>query len=162
MTLWIRKSVFAFLGTLVLTGCDKTKEMFGMKREQPDEFTVLSRPPLSAPPGIGLKPPLPEGTGPLEKNPEKQAKETLFGNSASESKEISQSEKALLVESGADSALSTIRHDLAQDHAEKTDSSGPLDDLLYWQKKDQQGNVIDPHAEYKKAHGEGHPSRIVS
>ena len=42
---------------VVTTGCSQTKKSLGLERERPDEFTVLDHPPLSMPPGIGLKPP---------------------------------------------------------------------------------------------------------
>lgn len=161
MTLTRHKQLLALVGVMTLAGCEKTKEIFGMQRTQPDEFTVLSHPPLSAPPGIGLKPPLPEGASSPGAETRLQAQEALLGHGPSqgESSAASPGEKALLDQAGASDGPSTIRADLARDRADKEGTEKNLvQKALYWQKEaDQKEPVIDAKEEYKKIHGTEHP-----
>lgn len=48
------------LATLGLTACDgqNARDILGLGRNSPDEFRVVSRPPLSTPPDFQLRPPL--------------------------------------------------------------------------------------------------------
>lgn len=50
--------------TTMLTACDgqEMRETIGLTRTAPDEFVVVSRPPLSVPPDFDLKPPRPGET----------------------------------------------------------------------------------------------------
>ena len=161
MLLSTRKSLMFLLGALALSGCDKTKEMFGLKREKPDEFTILSRPPLSAPPGIGLKPPLPQGVKPANQKPEAEAKESLLGTQSEEKNEnFSAAESSLLEKTNAGEANSNIRTELAQNLDQESSSGDNLiQDVLYWQKEEKGGKVINAHDEYEKHHGDSHPSK---
>lgn len=160
MLLSARKSLMILLGALTLSGCDKTKEMFGLKREKPDEFTILSRPPLSAPPGIGLKPPLPQGMKPADQKSEAAAKEALLGTADKEQKEnLSSAESSLLDHTNADEANPHIRTELAQSLDKESSDDSLIQDVLYWQKNDNEGKVINAHDEYEKHHGDTHPSK---
>lgn len=54
----MKKQFVCILTGLLLVGCDgDVKESLGLKREAPDEFRVVSRPPLSVPPDFRLRPP---------------------------------------------------------------------------------------------------------
>lgn len=160
MLLSTRKCLMILLGALALSGCDKTKEMFGLKREKPDEFTILSRPPLSAPPGIGLTPPLSQNEKPADQKPEAEAKESLLGAENKEQKEsLSAAESSLLDRTNADEANPHIRTELDQNLDQESSDSSLVQDVLYWQKKDKAGKVIDAHDEYEKHHGDAHPSK---
>ena len=37
------------IASVLLTGCDTTKNAFGLSRSQPDEFSVADNPPLTIP-----------------------------------------------------------------------------------------------------------------
>lgn len=65
---------------LWLVACDNTtiSETIGMNREAPDEFTVVSRPPLSLPPEFTLRPPRP-GEPPRGIAADEQARGLLIG-----------------------------------------------------------------------------------
>ncbi|AHC74004.1 hypothetical protein P856_803 [Candidatus Endolissoclinum faulkneri L5] len=43
-----------------LSGCTQIREALGYTKNSPDEFQVVSRPPLSLPPNYELHPPMPE------------------------------------------------------------------------------------------------------
>ncbi|MBA4750053.1 MAG: DUF3035 domain-containing protein [Alphaproteobacteria bacterium] len=77
---FVRPFALLCLGaSIFLTGCDKTKEIMGLKRDEPDEYTIESRQPLSlkVPPSINLAPPKP-GAKPLhDKDADHEAREHL-------------------------------------------------------------------------------------
>lgn len=130
----------------LLTGCDKAKEALGLKREQPDEFTILSRPPLSAPPSIALAPPKPGAKGPHETSALKDAQDQL-GFKASESTSVSGAEKSLLskakVTEEGTSSLSDIEEDKDEDDVP----------YLFGNESESKKDLIDPVAEKKKHEG---------
>jgi len=59
----MKKQIIKFLGLLVITqaliSCapGKVQDTLGMRREVPDEFSVVANPPLSIPPSFALRPP---------------------------------------------------------------------------------------------------------
>jgi len=66
---------------LMLAACsgNDVRSSLGLEYEEPDEFVVLSRPPLSVPPEFNLRPPQP-GAEPKEANPESKARKALLGS----------------------------------------------------------------------------------
>ncbi|MBN8544101.1 MAG: DUF3035 domain-containing protein [Alphaproteobacteria bacterium] len=64
---------------LLLTACEgnEVREAVGLTREAPDEFVVVSRPPLSVPPDFDLKPPRP-GEIRAAESTENQAKKLIL------------------------------------------------------------------------------------
>src|SRR5690349_9546598 len=54
-----RSSILIALSALALSACggNSVKETLGLERSAPDEFRVVSRPPLSVPPQFSLRPP---------------------------------------------------------------------------------------------------------
>ena len=71
------------LASLTLTGCDSTSmaDSLGMSVAAPDEFTVVTRPPLSLPPEFDLRPPAP-GEAPRGATTTEQARSLLTGQEA--------------------------------------------------------------------------------
>lgn len=72
---------------LLLTACagDTVKQTLGLETQAPDEFRVVSRPPLSVPPQFALRPP---STGDSAENPyatDKQAQSLVTGQPAAAS-----------------------------------------------------------------------------
>ncbi len=69
---------------LMLAACESgsVQETLGLSREAPDEFTVVSRPPLTVPPEFTLRPPRP-GEAPLGTAADAQARSLLTGKPAS-------------------------------------------------------------------------------
>lgn len=168
----------AVIAGFTLTGCDKTRDVLGLKRPQTDEFDVMDRAPLSTPPHYNLKPPLP---GQDEQTALKNTTDaTAMARNALEGADTdmnrahnayasghdyaragySESEKALLAQAGATTNNAShndiIREQLAREaaveaaKAENEDAPGA--DLVFWKetKKQQPGDVIDPIAERKK------------
>ena len=68
------KALFSVLSVTLLlaflTGCGEVRSMLGQNKQPPDEFAVLSQPPLSIPPNITLRTPEPGANRP-QKTPKK-------------------------------------------------------------------------------------------
>lgn len=64
----------------LLAACgDDVKQSLGLGKEAPDEFVVLSRPPLTLPPDFELRPPSSGSDKPAVPTTEAQARKTLLG-----------------------------------------------------------------------------------
>ncbi len=53
----MKRAIMFAAAALLLTGCGEAGRIFGFERGGPDEFTVVSNPPLSVPPQVTLRPP---------------------------------------------------------------------------------------------------------
>jgi hypothetical protein len=70
------------LGLTALSGCtgSNVRETLGITRKAPDEFRVVSRPPLTVPPQFSLRPPSIDEESPNQLATSAQAKELLMGS----------------------------------------------------------------------------------
>lgn len=68
------------LFTLTACGGGTIKDTLGIGRKAPDEFRVVSRPPLSVPPQFNLRPPSANAESPIIIPADKQAKAIITGN----------------------------------------------------------------------------------
>lgn len=121
--------------TLALAACTNAgvRDSLGLNREAPDEFVVVSRPPLSVPPEFELRPPRP-GEAPRVPTAESQARKQLLGTEKAPTElddNAPESDTAVapvitsdaatgatsnfLRKAGADTADGTIRDKLGQD-----------------------------------------------
>ncbi len=75
------RMMFTTCGLLALTACGNgtVKETLGLSRKPPDEFKVVSRPPLSVPPQFNLRPPSNSAESPIIVPADKQAKSIITG-----------------------------------------------------------------------------------
>lgn len=149
-----------FLATalaLPLGSCDKTREVLGLKRKQPDEFQVLDRQPLSMPPQYGLRPPMPGAPSKAIQDPQAKAKQALLGDTQ-QIPTSSSAEKELLEKAAAPEKDPSIRSKLAEEQ-EPAVESAPGEDLVFWKKTSpkKRGDVIDPRVENEKYNGEPMP-----
>lgn len=72
----------ALLMTLAACGGGTVRETLGIDRTAPDEFRVVSRPPLSVPPEFNLRPPATGSAAAAESPAYRQAQGMVFGGSA--------------------------------------------------------------------------------
>lgn len=63
---------------LGLGGCSDPKKALGLGKRSPDEFTVVTRAPLSLPPEYALRPPQPGVQRPQELGPVEAARQSVF------------------------------------------------------------------------------------
>ncbi len=135
---------------LSLTACESgsVQETLGLNRDAPDEFTVVSRPPLSVPPEFSLRPPRP-GEPPRGMGAEDQARSLITGKTPAPSDPfaieaptvetavtpvvrndaLSEGANSLLKRAGASNADTSIREKLGAD-ASRPAPSGKADSLL--------------------------------
>lgn len=72
------------LCAVMLAACNgnDVSDTLGLNKEAPDEFVVVSRPPLVVPPEFDLKPPTPGAEPPHIQSTEAQARQVLLGGTA--------------------------------------------------------------------------------
>lgn len=154
---------------LALSACsgNTVKETLGIDRSAPDEFRVVSRPPLSVPPEFSLRPPMVSGDVPASANTTRQAESIVLGDeAAAQSKPLpvepkSSAEAQLLRNAGADQSDPNVRRALVE---EKIIKEQAREDESWWQTMsilpDKKEPLVDAKAEssrIKKNEEEGKP-----
>lgn len=134
---------------LLLIGCSETKEALGLGKNVPDEFVVLDRAPLALPPNFNLRPPQPGAPRPQDVTPTLQAERTVLGATTPQATpEAGALEQQLLTKAAADKADPNIRKTVEGEALQDGSASRHLvDDLLWWQKPENNSAVVDPAAE---------------
>jgi len=149
----------AVLGGLALgvSGCESTRETFGLNKQAPDEFQVVSRAPLSLPPDFTMRVPEPGAPRPQTGSTTDQARRILVGDDPNAVKRDitegsrSKGQVALLSKSGAQYADPEIRNTVDRETSIFiSESESVVDDLLFWQDKQDVNSVVDPVAEAKR------------
>ncbi|SLN32909.1 DUF3035 domain-containing protein [Oceanibacterium hippocampi] len=147
---------------LALSGCDSTKSLLGLEKSAPDEFTVVSKAPLTLPPDYTLRPPAPGSARPNEVSPRDKARQTLTGRPAIGNATASSDrganpagntggEQALLANARAEEANPRIREIVnAETEQLAIKDSSFVDRLLFWQEKQEPGMVINARAEQQR------------
>lgn len=140
------------VGGLVLSGCDSVNQAFGLDRNVPDEFAVVSRAPLSMPPDFSLQPPRPGAPRPQEGTASQRGMEVVMGESAGViDPGVSAGENAFLAEAGAASADPNIRQIVDQESTELlVADQGFVDNLIFWRDEQPAGTIVDPEAEARR------------
>lgn len=158
---------------LLLAACDNggMRETLGLTRNAPDEFSVVSRPPLSVPPDFTLRPPRP-GEAPRGIPTDERARSILTGKAPSATpKDINKLEQpsvdtavtpvvssevlsggasSLLKRAGADSADESIRDKLGTDALTPRDNSGAKTLLEQIDGKDKSEPTVDAKKEAER------------
>jgi hypothetical protein len=75
-------SIFISIFSLAACSGSDVKDTLGLKRSAPDEFRVVTRPPLSVPPQFDLRPPASPGEVINPSAPDYQAKSLILGTPA--------------------------------------------------------------------------------
>jgi len=152
------------LAVAALTGCgESTKRALGWEKAPPDEFSVVTRAPLTQPPDFDLRAPSPGAPRPQEGTTVDQAKKVLIGAGsvgpapASSGEDngalagLSVGEQSLLRKAGGDKVSSAIRRQVDEETTALVDAgAGFTNDILFWQTKPPPGEVVDPAAEAKR------------
>ncbi|QDH15278.1 DUF3035 domain-containing protein [Oecophyllibacter saccharovorans] len=134
---------------LGLSGCsgEEVARAFGLKRSTPDEYTIITRAPLSMPPSEKLVLPGAEEANRPDESPRLQALETLAP------------ETALHPATGTDSSGQTELVSQVSSAAKAPTNSnaelGPadqgfVDSLMFWQGGGSAGGVVDGEAENRR------------
>jgi hypothetical protein len=153
---------------LTISACEggSVKRTLGLKKHTPDEFMVMSRPPLAVPPDFSLQPPS-ETDIRSQSQVRDEAKKVLFSGAKTESKSsanVSKGERSLLNQAGAGESTSNIRTILDSEYREAYDApveeKGMLEKLvepLTPEKKDPLVDIDKEEERLTKNKEEGKP-----
>lgn len=139
----------------VLTACEgDVKESLGLKREGPDAFNVVARPPLSLPPEFNLRPPAAPGTdegiSAIQKD---QAKSIVTGISSSNTGAMldettpDTGESLLLKKAGADQVDDSVRIKLTKERVVEEEGKGWLEKAAPYLYGDKNEDELNPTEE---------------
>ncbi len=113
---------------LALGGCGTLKKISGKDKNAPDEFAVVTRPPLILPPEYNLSPPKPGEVTPQNLASSAETLRTLFPDRENVQPQVSLGEAALLRSIEAQ-PLSDIRPSVGSD-IEVTEKGTLLEDIV--------------------------------
>lgn len=142
--------------SLGITGCEGIKDQFGLGKSSPDEFSVVTRAPLSLPPDFRLRPPEPGAARPQESSAIERAQAALMGagrDRGTDGKTVQRSdgESALLSQAGTEIAKSDIRKVINEENAVLADVEDSLvERLIFWRSQSQPGDVVDARKESQR------------
>jgi hypothetical protein len=156
------------VGALGLQACSDIQSAIGNKKQSPDEFAVVARPPLSLPPNFALRPPTPGEPRPQERDVTKAAERLVLGSgnqstvsgtagnvpssapSTPVSRETPGESKMRQLLRTAD-AEPGIRNTVNQETKSFVyEEEYLIDNLLFWREKAPRGVVVDAEAEKKR------------
>ncbi|WP_259782291.1 DUF3035 domain-containing protein [Aestuariispira ectoiniformans] len=157
----MRKSGILIAGVclLALSGCggQSAGKILGLEKRSPDEFTVVSRAPLTLPPDFGLRPPDPNAKRSREQIARDEAEAALFGKKRKRElversqREFDQGELSLLASADALAADPNIREVVDDESATlAVEADSFVDDLLFWKDKEPLGTVVDAKGEAQR------------
>ncbi|MBN2752393.1 MAG: DUF3035 domain-containing protein [Rhodospirillaceae bacterium] len=153
--------VLVLAASLGLSACGDVKQQLGFNREAPDEFTVLSRAPLSIPPDFALLPPQPGAVRPQEGSERDRAKDALLGRSSKNPRvyarelaadsSLSSGEKTVLMKAGANEADANIRETVDRETSTLAlEKESFTDYLVFWEDRSYKGTEVDAVQESKR------------
>jgi len=132
----------------ILSGCSSDlKKDLGLVREAPDEFLVMSRPTLTAPPSFDLPKPTDTPSWKRKSHSRSQARHALFNNPEYVRKSTSSGESILLQRAQTNQRDSNIREQLALEQAEKQKDKSLLSNIVTPITGKEKEPIIDAKAE---------------
>jgi hypothetical protein len=139
---------------MLVSGCGdgSLSRTFGLVRDTPDEFTVVTRAPLSMPPDFTLRPPLPGAPRPQDQSQRSLAESALVPEAALGGARVGVTPgQAALVRDAGGAAPADIRQRVDQEASLSSADDGFVDRLLYWRKPDsQKAAVVNASQEAKR------------
>ena len=146
----------AALCAVTLSSCENAREAMGITKQSPDEFSVVTRAPLTLPPDYGLRPPNPGAPRPQEARATDSARDVLVnggkaGAATSADSALSKGETALLAKAGATHVDPSIRRKIDRESSIlATEDDSLADKLIFWQKREPPGSVVDAAKEKQR------------
>lgn len=140
------------MAALALAGCSDARKIVGLDRTTPDEFAVVTHAPLTLPPN--LRAPLPEprpgAARPQEPSQTEVAKTAVFGRGKTATPAASSAGGQSLV-AKAGKIDPNVRKQVDQEATDEVVADrGWIDSLLFWQKPQQPGTVVNPQKEQER------------
>ncbi|MEM9840602.1 MAG: DUF3035 domain-containing protein [Pseudomonadota bacterium] len=138
----MKKSLLLVSALSLVAACSSNGNPGG-NRNAPDEFAILTKPPLTVPPDYALRPPKPGETRPEELSTSERTQQLLMGDR--EAAPPTNGELALIQQAGAVDVDPSIRAILAAENGGRADKDASLSNrLLFW--KYSNGQVDDSAA----------------
>ena len=101
-------SLIFILNLSLISGCgSELSDVLGTNKLPPDEFTILTKPPLIVPPEYNLRPPAEGEIRPNVQQPNRQLQSILFGQNKTD--DFSSSEISLMTGSDVAEAIPNIK-----------------------------------------------------
>lgn len=154
---WVAAVFAIVVATGLVSGCEKAREAFGLTKQPPDEFEVVTRAPLQLPPDFGLRPPRPGAQRPQEATVREEARRLLVDTSAGAARAklpggLSPGENAILKRAGADDADPQIRQLVSREYSIlEAEDRTLFDRVLFWRETPERpGTVIDAEKEAQR------------
>jgi hypothetical protein len=141
------------LAALAMAACSNASRTLGLDPEPPDEFTVVSKAPLTVPPDFNLRPPQPGAPRPQEQNPTTRAQAALVGDAqAAPGAARTPGEVVLLQVARAQDADPDIRRVLNEETTQLAEREGGLVDRLLdrVRPEDDDAEVVNPTEEERR------------
>jgi hypothetical protein len=150
---------------LALSGCTATMNALGMGKHPPDEFVVVTHPPLEVPADLTLVPPQPGAPRPQEESAAQLAEAAVLGTGTqaegtdtASSTQILPSgpatagEEAFLQNAGVAKADPKIRQLVDTEAQAESDAikDNLYNKILFWQTQPPPGTVVDAKAEQQR------------
>ena len=135
-----------------LGACEGIRNQLGLNKTAPDEFSVVTRAPLTLPPDYSLRPPDPDALGPQETTVQNRVKAALYDTAGDAAGgPTTAGENALLARAGATEAAPNIRKLINQDNSiYAEDEEGFVDSLIFWRDDPGLGTIVDPTKENQR------------
>lgn len=154
--------IFALVASLGLAACSQeAKENLGLAKVAPDEFSVVTRAPLSVPPDYTLRPPVPGKQRPMEISTQETARQTVFGvgdvDGSGVARSNARTSDGFLDKVGATSSDPNIRDVIDSETMQGVEDNRPTaEKLMFWRENDEnEGTPIDPEEELQRLQDEG-------
>ncbi len=156
------KTALCALACLAVVGCgDSLKEKIGLSKRSPDEFSVVTRAPLSLPPDFNLRPPRPGAVRQQEGTAQSRARRAVFPldgttrmtdlRSDFQSEGFSASEASFLTRIGAQNTPDDIRARIDRETRRIVQVDDDFTErLIFWREAEELGVVVDPAAESRR------------
>ena len=119
-------SLIFILNMSLISGCgSELSDVLGTNKLPPDEFTILTKPPLIVPPEYNLRPPAEGEIRPNVQQPNRQLQSILFGQNKTD--DFSSSEISLMTGSDVAEAIPNIKEVLDSEMRDVEEVSSNLE-----------------------------------
>ena len=119
-------SLIFILNISLISGCgSELSDVLGTNKLPPDEFTILTKPPLIVPPEYNLRPPAEGEIRPSVQQPNRQLQSILFGQNQTD--DFSSSEISLMTGSDVAEAIPNIKEVLDSEMRDVEEVSSNLE-----------------------------------
>ncbi len=146
---------------VLVAGCGgNVKQQLGIAKRAPDEFSVVTRAPLSMPPDYGLRPPRPGERRPQEPTMRSQARGVLVPHAAGDNLAsvapggatgMTTGESALLSRVETAQPAGDIRNQIDSETARlDADDRNLIERMMFWREQPPPGDIVDPRKEAQR------------